>query len=601
MPEGRSTSTTSRPLSSTASTSSTCSTRPMTRATWSARWRSSTCASPSSASSRSNRRRRTCATRCSASSTWSPRASCAIPAIPCTGRSSRTRAQSAASARSFAASARSISGCRSTSSRRWRSPSGARRSPRPRSTTSERSSSSDVGAQSQGWLPLGIERQDLPGQRREGEGRAAGSRRSRRASEAQMRLWPRRREERAGLANPSAATLDSFGLTASYSGERVTIKRALEIAAVRAAIEMISKAVGVMCPLKVYRIMDDDERVEARTHRSWRMLHDQPNPATTAAAFWSAVSAHCLIWDQCFIGKERDPGLGEVISLWLLDPTQMEIDFDGREKRFRYTQDGKTVLLGPDDVLHIVGFGLTGLWGDSRIEQAKQAIGVAIARAKFEGGFYKRGARNPAVIEYPGRLGEKAEANMRKTFDLWHAGVENMHRVPILEEGAKFNSVGQNLDEMQFAELAQQTRTDIAVLFGVPPAYLGGTTGDSLTYATTESTQITFAQMAVAPFTTLIGKALSADPAILPWNVMFAEFVLEGLMRADMRTRSEYWKTMKDVLGLKPEYIASRENIPHDALEEPKPVPAQLQPFQGQDVTDSAGDVVQLPQQQPSA
>jgi HK97 family phage portal protein len=287
-------------------------------------------------------------------------------------------------------------------------------------------------------------------------------------------------------------------------------------------------------------------------------------------------------------------GLGEVVSLWLLDPTCMEVEFNGRDKRFVYTQDGVQRIYSIDDVLHIVGFGMSGLWGDSRVEQAKQALGTAIARAKFEGGFYKRGARNPAVIEYPGRLGEDATAKLKAQFDLWHAGVENMHKVPILEEGARFNAIGQSLEDMQFSQLAQQTRTDIAVLFGVPPAYLGGSTGDSLTYATTESNQIQFAQMAVAPVTTLIAKALSGDPAILPWNVMYAEFVLEGLLRADMRTRSEYWKTMKEVLGLDPEYIASRENIPRDALKEPEPVPVQLQPA-APEAEQTDGEVVPLP------
>ena len=35
---------------------------------------------------------------------------------------------------------------------------------------------------------------------------------------------------------------------------------------------------------------------------------------------------------------------------------------------------------------------------------------------------------------------------------------------------------------------------------------------------------------------------------------------------------------MKDVVGLDPEYIAQRENIPLSALKEPEPVPAVLIP-----------------------
>ena len=77
----------------------------------------------------------------------------------------------------------------------------------------------------------------------------------------------------------------------------------------------------------------------------------------------------------------------------------------------------------------------------------------------------------------------------------------------------------------------------------------------------------------MAPLTNRIAKALSQDAGILPQNVMYAEFLLEGLLRADMKTRAEYWASMKSTLGLEPEFIAQRENIPSSALAEPEPAP----------------------------
>ena len=384
-----------------------------------------------------------------------------------------------------------------------------------------------------------------------------------------LRAWLKG-EFRSTLANPSSAMLESFGVTASYTGERVTTENAMELAAVRSAVAMISEAVGGL-PLKVYRIMEDDERTEARGHRSWRLLHDKPNEHCTARRFWSATAAQLLIYENSFIYKERDPFTEEVESLYHLDPTQVKVEMNGPANK-RYVVEGppKRVYTA-EEVVHIVGFTLDGYYGASRITQAKQTLGSAIARAKFEGGFYKRGGRFPGVLEHPGRL--KDAKGLGEQFALQHGNVEQMHKVPVLEEGMKFNRAGMNMEEMQFTQLAEQTRTEIAVLFNIPPAYLGATTGDSLTYATTESNQIQFAQMAVLPVADTIAKALSSDPSLLPWNVMYAEFVLESLLRADMKSRAEYWKTMKDVLGLDPEYIASRENIPRDALKEPeKPV-----------------------------
>lgn len=370
-----------------------------------------------------------------------------------------------------------------------------------------------------------------------------------------------------GLANPAGWVTDAFGVTASYSGERVTVQNSLELAAIRSAVAMISQAVGGL-PLKVYRIEDDDNRVEARTHRCWRMLHDKPNEYCTATVFWTATAAQLLIYENSLIYKQRNPD-GEVEALYHLDPSQWTVEMTSVGKRFVYNGLPRKEY-GEDEVLHIVGFSLDGYYGASRITQAKQTLGAAIARAKFEGGFYKRGGKFPGTLEHPGRLGEAGVKNLANQMSLWHSGVDNMHKVPVLEEGMHFNKAGMSMEEMQFTQLAEQTRTEIAVLFHIPPAYLGAKTGDPLTYATTESNQIQFAQMAVLPIANMITKALSSDPAILPWNVMYCEFVLEGLLRADMKTRAEYWKTMKDVLNLDPKFIAARENIPQDALEEPQ-------------------------------
>ena len=299
------------------------------------------------------------------------------------------------------------------------------------------------------------------------------------------------REYRAGLANPSGLLLDAFGANQVYSGEKVTVAKAMELSAVRAAVEIISKAVGVLCPLKVYRIdPDTDERSEAKTHRTWRMLHDQPNPVTTSSSFWMAIAADLLIHENAYIYKERDPITDEVESLWVRDPLSMEVVWDGYTKLFVYQRpDGQRQKLTTEEILHIPGFSTDGIYGMSRIDQAKQTLGTAISRARFEGGFYRRGARLAGVLEHPGRLGPEGVKNVKEQFEKWHSGTANMHGVPVLEEGMKFSGVSMSLLDMQFSELAMQTRTEIAVLFNIPPAYLGGTTGDSLTYATTESTR----------------------------------------------------------------------------------------------------------------
>jgi HK97 family phage portal protein len=383
--------------------------------------------------------------------------------------------------------------------------------------------------------------------------------------------WPfrRKRDEQyraSSFANPDPQTLDAFGVRQSWGGERVTVDRALGLTAVFSAVEKISEAIGSL-PLKVFRVLEDDERIPATNHRAWRMLHDMPNSYTTAHTFWSTVAGMLLLRGNAFLLKARDQN-DIVEELHLLDPTKVQIEFNGMEKRF-VMYDPAKVEYTQDQVLHILGFSLDGMIGCSRIHYCRNALSIALGRSRFEGEFYSQGARIPGVIQYPGRLGEQGVKNLAEGFKDIHTGAGNRHKVPVLEEGATWQSVGMSLEDMQFVQSAQMSRSDIANMFQLPASYLNASTGDSLRYETVEANAIQFATQAVAPLTNRIAKALSLDPSVLPWNVMYAEFVLEALFRADMKSRAEYWKVLKELEVVNAEYIASRENLPKPPKQEP--------------------------------
>lgn len=367
------------------------------------------------------------------------------------------------------------------------------------------------------------------------------------------------------LRSPSPDLLNAFSASASFSGERVSLNDSFGLGPVFAAVSIISELVGAL-PFKVFRVIDNGEeggeRVEARSHRMWPILHDKPNDETPADRFWSTVVTHLLLWGNCYIRKERDLDTGLVDQLWLLDPAQMTVQWDGRQKSFESWANGRKQTFTGDQVLHIFGLSMNGLTGESPISRCRNTFGTAIARSKFEGGFYRRGARNPAVIEHPGQLGETGTKTLREQFSAWHGGVDQMHRVPVLEEGASLKPLSMPLSDMEFVESQQLSRTEIATIFRLPPAYLGGSTGDSLTYATIESNQIQLAQLAIGPWTNTIAKAIYNDPALFPQNVVYPEFVLEALMKADVKSRAEYWKALHDMGVVDEAYIASRENLP---------------------------------------
>jgi HK97 family phage portal protein len=402
-----------------------------------------------------------------------------------------------------------------------------------------------------------------------------------------MRLWPESKttrlerevaELRAGFANPGDWLYEALGGSTTYSGQRVTADKAMGMAAVYGAVSLISETVG-MLPLKVYR-KTDGERVEADTHRSWRMLHDKPNSATTAHNFWATVTAHLKLHGNAYLEKDRDPFTGEITSLYIQDPGAITVEWNGRRKRF--------VDYGPpkrewteEEMLHIYELSLNGVTGVSPIAMCRNPLGTAMSREEFEGGFYKRGAKFAGHIEHPGSLREQGIKNIAEQFAAIHHGGANMHKTPVLDEGATYKTDQMVMEDMQFVESKQMSRSDVAIIFKIPPSYLAASSGDSLTYATVEGNKIQLAQTAIMPTTNTIAKAISNDPEILPQPSMYAEFVLEGLLRADKKTEAEYLEKLEAMGVIDAKFIAELLNLPKPPP--PKPVPAPLQPFQNGD------------------
>ena len=379
-------------------------------------------------------------------------------------------------------------------------------------------------------------------------------------------------EERTSLANPDAVLLDAFGVSRSYSGERVNERTALGLAGVYSAVEKISEAVGTL-PLKVYRSNDNDEREEARAHRMWRILHDAPNEYTTAHSFWSTVTASLLLRGNAFLLKERDEN-DEVESLWLLEPNTVTIEWDGNTKRFVVYYPTKKVYT-TEDVVHVMGFSLDGWVGCSRITYAKNTLGNALARQKFEGTFYGQGAKI-RDIRYPGPLGEKGEENLRTRSGISTAASRTCTRRQCSRRGRTSidpMTLEGNAVRRECPALLDRDRRPVE-----PPARLPGRLDRRLADVRDDGVE-------PDPVRTDGDHAscqpdregVDERPAILPRNRMDCEFVIEGLLRADMRTRVEYWKALKDMGVVDADYIAARENLPPPPTPEPvAPPPAPV-------------------------
>lgn len=387
----------------------------------------------------------------------------------------------------------------------------------------------------------------------------------------------------ATLANPPDWMFDAWDGSRTSSGERVSIEGSMSISDVFAAVSIIAETVSTL-PLKVYRDMSlvptnpSTGILEQPDHRAYRMLHDMPNPYVPAHRFWSTVTSHLLLWGNSFIRKGRDPVTGLVSELSHLHPACVEVFYNWAtgEKRFLYTQQfgGPQIEYGDDEVLHVYGLTTDGIIGMSPIQQARESLGVAQARVRYEADVYGKSPTLSGVINVPGQIKDGGVKLRESWRSIYGSGSADRFGVASLEEGATFQQLTAPLADMQFVEAAKLSKTEIAVLFKLPPSYLGGSTGDSLTYQTVEGNKIQFATQAIAPVANNIAQFLSHDMGLFPFSSWYAEFVMEGLLRGDSKARTDYYAALKDMGVVDEKLIASKENLPPPPP--PKPVPPAL-------------------------
>jgi HK97 family phage portal protein len=190
-----------------------------------------------------------------------------------------------------------------------------------------------------------------------------------------------------------------------------------------------------------------------------------------------------------------------------------------------------------ENVLHIKNFPMdAGYIGVSPIAASQEAIGLALATQQHGAILFRQGAQVSGVLEHPGSLSDLAKDQISRSFGDKFQGVQNAHKVPVLEEGMKFTKISMTSEDAQFIETRKFQSNEICRLFRVPPHKVMDLTGS--TYSNMEIAEQAYINDALLPDATQIvqeceNKLLFDDERgdfTFDWN-------WDELLRADRKTR----------------------------------------------------------------
>jgi len=201
-----------------------------------------------------------------------------------------------------------------------------------------------------------------------------------------------------------------------------------------------------------------------------------------------------------------------------------------------------------------------GLIGVSPIAVARESIGLALAADEYGGRYFSNNAQVGLNLQFPGKLSENGRQFLKESL-AEYGKLENKFKSIITEEGARLERLGITNTDSQFLESRQFGVEEVCRIFRVPPVLVGHPT-NTMTYASAEQIFLSFGKFTIHPWCRRIEQSINRY--LIPEKDRgryFAEFKLEGLLRADTKTRMEFYSMARQWGIMNVDEIRSLENM----------------------------------------
>lgn len=336
----------------------------------------------------------------------------------------------------------------------------------------------------------------------------------------------------------------------------------MRTSAVYASVRLIAESIASL-PLSIYERNPDDTRRKASDHRAYPLVHDEPNASMTSFTWRETMVAHLCLRGNCYSYLETDRS-SRLIGIWPMHPNIVEPERlkNGSLVYRTYDEAGNRITLEAWQVLHVPGLGWDGIKGLSPIGLQREAIGLSIATEQFGSRYFSGGARPGGVLSTDQQLSEPQSNIYRASWEQAHQGLANAHKVAVLGGGLKWTQIGVSPEDSQFLETRRFQVQEIARMFRIPPHMIGASSGESLTYSTVEQESIEFVQHTLRPWIVRFEQELNRKIfSTEDTGRYYCEFNVDGLLRADVKTRYESYAIGVSNGWLSPDEIRQLENM----------------------------------------
>ncbi|KYP85623.1 phage portal protein [Erwinia aphidicola] len=344
----------------------------------------------------------------------------------------------------------------------------------------------------------------------------------------------------------------------SSSGKTVTVDKAIKLSAVWACVRLLSESVSTL-PMKVYKREKDGSRGLATDHPAYQVLCKQPNGEMTPSRFMLMLVASICLRGNAFIEKLM---IGQkLVGLNPLLPQNMVVKrLDNGQLQYTYTDKNGKRVIPVKNMMHIRGFGLDGVCGMMPMMTGRDVIGSAMSVEESAAKIFENGIQNSGFISAKSDINPEQRARLKKNLSTF-VGSKNAGKVMVLEGDMTYQGVTMNPEDAQMLESRSFSIEEICRWFRVPPFMVGHMTKQSSWASSVEGMNLLFLTNTLRPLLVNVEQEI-ARCLLGNDEDYFAEFSVEGLLRADSAGRAAYYTTALQNGWMSRNDVRRLENLP---------------------------------------
>tara|TARA_R100001163_G_scaffold1123_2_gene1666 strand:- start:2606 stop:3787 length:1182 start_codon:yes stop_codon:yes gene_type:complete len=313
--------------------------------------------------------------------------------------------------------------------------------------------------------------------------------------------------------------------------------KALTLTAVWCAIRLLAESVSSL-PISVYTKQKNGDKLEDTKSPIYKLVKYKPNYYQSKITFFEFIMLSICTDGNGYAQIVRNNS-GTPVQLLCIDPEKVTIVVNNNEL-FYQVDDGR--VLDSDDVLHFKTITDDGIDGLSPIDQCAKALKWSESLEEFGSTFFSNGAKPSSILQTDRALSDTALQRLKSSFNNNYGNLKNSNSTIVLEEGLSFKPISISPEQAQFLSSRQFSIEEVARIFNVPPHLLKDLSKSSFNNIEMQNQE--FLTFTLMPYITRLEEEMNLK--LFRTNEIgktFVEFNVNGLLRGDVKSRTEAYKT----------------------------------------------------------